>query len=187
MLHQVSKTERRSWPRRHVVLLTVINDSHRTIDVFKLTSPALLLNCYLTKTHFVLYTCNEYRDMGSCPPGRMRLSFLQTAKVTRDPENCAQLFIARGRLLVPFKRFHFINSLFSLTSGPQPLPKQVLHRVRSIASSFTFNYPFFHLRSSNSCLPLLSRLPVTCILSILSFIQQRVSEGSFYARCDQSS
>jgi len=132
---------------------------------------ALLLNCYRTKTHFVLYTCNEYRDMGSCPPGRMWLSFLQTAKETGDPENCTQLFIARDPNLIPFKRFFFINSLLPLTTGPQPLPKPALHRAQSIASSFSFRYHLFSSRSSSSCLPLLSRLPATCILPVLSFIQ----------------
>jgi hypothetical protein len=65
--------------------------------------------------------------MGFCPPGRMRLSFLQTAKVIGDLENRAQLFIARDPNLVHFKRFLFINSLVPLTTGPQALPKPVLH------------------------------------------------------------
>jgi hypothetical protein len=42
--------------------------------------------------------------------------------------------------------------------GPQP----VLHTVRSSASSFSFQYPIFSLRSSNNCLLLRPRLPVTC-------------------------
>jgi hypothetical protein len=54
---------------------------------------ALLLKCYRIKTHFVLYTCNECRDMG--PANRM--SCLQTAKVTGNPENCTQLFILCDR------------------------------------------------------------------------------------------
>jgi hypothetical protein len=79
----------------------------------------------------------------------------------------------------------FIHSVVCLTTGPQPLPKRVLHRVRSNASSFNLQYLLFSLRSSSSFLRLLPRLPVISIL--LTFLQSRVLEGSFYARCDQSS
>jgi hypothetical protein len=46
-------------------------------------------------------------------------------------------------------------------------PKWVLHRVRSGASSFNFQYLVFSLRSSSSCLSLLPRLPVTSILACI--------------------
>jgi len=42
--------------------------------------------------------------------------------------------------------------------------KRVLHRVQFNAFSFNFQYPLFALRSSSSCLCLLPRLPITCIL-----------------------
>ena len=45
-----------------------------------------------------------------------------------------------------------------------PVPKWVLHRVRSSPSSFNLPYPLFFLRSSNSCLSLLPRLPITSVL-----------------------
>jgi hypothetical protein len=44
------------------------------------------------------------------------------------------------------------------------LPKRVLHRVRSSASSFNFQYLLCSIRSSSSCLRLLPRLPVISIL-----------------------
>jgi len=49
-------------------------------------------------------------------------------------------------------------------TGPQPLPKRVLHTVGSSVSSFNFQYPILFLRSSSShlCL-LLPHLPVTSI------------------------
>jgi len=50
------------------------------------------------------------------------------------------------------------------TTGPQPLPKRVLHTVRSSASSLNFQYPILSLRSFSSCLLLLSCLSVTSIL-----------------------
>ena len=59
----------------------------------------------------------------------------------------------------------FSHSVVCHTAGSQPLPKRVLQTVRSIASSFNFQYPLFSLRSSNSYLLLLPRLPVTCFLS----------------------
>ena len=58
----------------------------------------------------------------------------------------------------------FTHSAVCLTTGPQPLPKRVLHKVRSSASSFNFQYLRFSLRSSSSCLRLIPRLPVISIL-----------------------
>ena len=45
-----------------------------------------------------------------------------------------------------------------LMSFPYPLPKPVLHRVRSCASHFNLQYPLFSSRSFGSCLHLLPRL-----------------------------
>ena len=64
-----------------------------------------------------------------------------------------------------------------LTTGPQPLQKQFLHRVQSSASSFNFHYPLISLRSSSSCLRLLPPLPITSnlhsiFLSIMYFVRQ---------------
>jgi hypothetical protein len=56
-----------------------------------------------------------------------------------------------------------IHSVFCLTTGPKPFPKQFLHIVRSRASSFKWEYPFLSLRSSSSFLRLLPRLLVTSI------------------------
>ena len=65
-------------------------------------------------------------------------------------------------------RFSFIHSCIHsavcLTTGPKPLPRRVLHTLRSSVSSFNFQYPIFSLRSSSSCLRLRSHLPVTSIL-----------------------
>jgi hypothetical protein len=57
----------------------------------------------------------------------------------------------------------FIHLVVCLTTGPKPLPKQSVHIVRSRASSFKWEYPLLSLRSSNSFLCLLPRLPVTSI------------------------
>ena len=59
--------------------------------------------------------------------------------------------------------FHFIHSVFCLTTGPKPLPKRALHIVRSRAPSFKWEYPLLSLRSSSGFLSLLPRLPVTSI------------------------
>jgi hypothetical protein len=57
----------------------------------------------------------------------------------------------------------FIHLVVCLTTGPKPLPKRAIHRVRSRASSFKWEYPLLFLRSSSSFLRLLPRLPVTSI------------------------
>jgi hypothetical protein len=60
-----------------------------------------------------------------------------------------------------------------LATGPQPLPKRVLHRGRSGASPFNFRYLLISLRSSSSCLHLIPCLPVPSISpSIMRFRRQ---------------
>ena len=61
----------------------------------------------------------------------------------------------------------YIRLVVCLTTGPKPLRKRALHIVRSTASSFKWEYPFFSLRSSSSSLHLLPRLPVTYILPFI--------------------
>jgi hypothetical protein len=48
-----------------------------------------------------------------------------------------------------------IHSIICLTTGPMPLPKRLLHIMRSRASSFKWEYPLLSLRSSSSFLRLL--------------------------------
>jgi len=52
-----------------------------------------------------------------------------------------------------------------LPTGPQPLPKPVLHRVRSNVSSLNFQHFLVTLRSPSSCPCFHPRLPVTHNLS----------------------
>ena len=52
-------------------------------------------------------------------------------------------------------------------TGPQPLPKPVLHRAPPSVPSFNFQYHLVSLTSSGSCWPLLYRLPVTSLLPTL--------------------
>ena len=74
-----------------------------------------------------------------------------------------------------------INSVVCLTTGPQPLPKPVLHTVRYGAPSSNFQYSLLSFRSSSSCLRLFPHLPVisisVCLFlsffhSIMCFIRQ---------------
>ena len=65
------------------------------------------------------------------------------------------------------------HSAVCLTTGPQHLPKRILYRVRPSASSFNFQYSFVSLRSSNSCLHLLPRLPVTSILAPITCFRRQ--------------
>jgi hypothetical protein len=80
----------------------------------------------------------------------------------------------------------YIHLAVCLTRGPKPLPKRALNIVRSRASSFKWEYPPLSLRSSNSFLHLLPCLPVTSI-PLCTFPSITLVEGSFYAKCDQSS
>ena len=57
----------------------------------------------------------------------------------------------------------FIHSIVCLTTGSWPLPKQVLHTVRTNASSFNFRYFLISLRSSNSYLCLFPCRPISFI------------------------
>jgi hypothetical protein len=61
------------------------------------------------------------------------------------------------------RQISFIHLAVCLTTSPNPLPKHVLHIVRSRASAFRCEYPLLSLRSSSSFLHLLLRLPVTSI------------------------
>ena len=59
---------------------------------------------------------------------------------------------------------NIINPLVCLTNVPKHLPKRVLHRMRSSASSFNLQYSFSSLRLSSSYLCLLPCFSVTSIL-----------------------
>ena len=61
------------------------------------------------------------------------------------------------------RTFSSSSSVICQTTGPKILPKWFLHIVRSIASSFNWQYPLLSLRSSSSSLRLLSRLLVTSV------------------------
>ena len=62
------------------------------------------------------------------------------------------------------KHCSFIHSVFYLTTGPKPPPKQCLHIVRSRVSSFKWEYPLLlSLMLSSSFLRLLRRLLATSI------------------------
>jgi len=57
-----------------------------------------------------------------------------------------------------------IHSLVCRTSGPLPLPKLFPDRLPSSASSFNVQHSLVSVKSSSSCLRLLSRLPLTSVL-----------------------
>jgi hypothetical protein len=78
---------------------------------------------------------------------------------------------------------HSFHLVVCLTAGPKPLPKRALHIVRSRTSSLKWEYNLLWLRSSSSFLRL---FPITSVLSFI-FPSILVVEGSFYAKCDQSS
>jgi hypothetical protein len=90
-------------------------------------------------------------------------NYMQRLQNAFDYRIISKVLWPRSPDLKPFIH-SFIHSVVCLTTGPLPLPKRLLHRVRSSASSFNFQYLFFSLRSSSSCLRLLPRLAVISIL-----------------------
>jgi hypothetical protein len=68
----------------------------------------------------------------------------------------------------------FIN--FSLRSyfatGPQPPPKRVLHRLRSVTSAFEVRHLTFSVRPSSSCLFHLLSLFASSTVSLMRFLRR---------------
>ena len=89
------------------------------------------------------------------------------------------------QLVLTAYRHSFIHSVFCLTTGPKPPPKQFLHIVRSTASSFKWQNPLLSLRSSSSFLRLLPRLLAT---SISPFIFPSITcfRRHFYRHCSSA-
>ena len=103
---------------------------------------------------------------GRCPVSRSGASGMINAR-TGGPtlkwastKNNEGKSIFRYRLL-RFRQSEAIPSVVWLSTGSYPLPKHVLHRVRSGASSRNLRYSVLSLRSPGSCLSILPRLPVT--------------------------
>jgi len=81
----------------------------------------------------------------------------------RTRNKCASSSNAKPYACLTYTSKQFIHLVVCLTRGPKPLPKRVLHIVRSRASSFKWEYPLLSLRSSNSFIRLLPCIPVTSI------------------------
>ena len=79
-----------------------------------------------------------------------------------------------------------VNHAVCLMTGQQPVPKRVLHRLRSNASSSHLQHPLFSLWSSIEAYLFFLIFP--SLLSFpLSFLQQSISKGSCYVRCEKCS
>ena len=66
-----------------------------------------------------------------------------------------------GSLMGPTARLDNRLHVVCPVTAPHPLQKILLHRPRSSASSFNFQYPLLSSRSSSNCERLLPRLPVS--------------------------
>jgi len=86
-----------------------------------------------------------------------------------------------------FRLPQFIHSAACLKTGPYPLPKRVLHRVRSAASSFNFQFHLVFLGSYSICFHHIPRLFFPPILPSIFHSIRLFSEDSPYVRFDQSS
>ena len=80
----------------------------------------------------------------------------------------------------------FIHYVVCLTTGPDPFPKQILRRMSDLALPLSVSINLFFPEGH----PVGAYFFFVVFTSLLSFslplLQQRVLEGSSYARCDQS-
>jgi hypothetical protein len=99
---------------------------------------------YATVPYVAVYHCHVYKTK----------HFLFIAFIYNSDINFEAYFTFICKILC----IYYAVCLMKVT---QPLPKRVLHSVRSCASSYNFQYPLFSIRSFGSCLNLLNHLPVT--------------------------
>jgi hypothetical protein len=180
----------------------------KTVKVYRLLRKSLTLNWSELFIDFLFYWVLERRKSSfrceskiaksdcwlrrvrpsawnnSAPTGRIFVKF-DIREFFENLSNKNQVSLKSAKNNEYFKRRTFHLVVF-LTTGPKPLPKQAFHIVRSRASSFKWEYPLLPLRSSSSFQRLVPRLPVTSI-SPFVFSSITCTEGSFYAKCDQSS
>jgi len=96
----------------------------------------------------------------NCLPRLLSLDW-QTNKILHPIEE-AELLVGREISV------SFIHSLACFTTGQLPLPKWVLQRARSSASSFNFQYPLFFLRVTHYLLTFPSSSSITTVLPSIS-------------------
>ena len=73
------------------------------------------------------------------------------------------------------------NHVFRCGTGPQRLPKRVLHKMRYSPSCFKFQYLIFSVTWTKSCLHLLPHCPFPYICPLIMCFRR-----NFVERCDQS-
>jgi hypothetical protein len=115
-------------------------------------------------------------DLLSAPQTQSEMSYVSRSKQLQlgnqlKLNTCSyELIFSQWLILTPLKiltfplespSIIFIHLVVCLTAGPKPLPKRILHIIRSRASSFKWKYLLLSLRSSSSFLRLLPRLSVT--------------------------
>ena len=103
------------------------------------------------------------------------------------------IYIKQSIYVVSFVSIYILQDILTfthpsvcLTTGPQSLPKPVLHIVRSSASSVNLQYPRPSLRLPSTCLRLLPPLPVTYSLYLSFNIYIYAIKLSFEVCCFRS-
>jgi hypothetical protein len=134
-------------------LFCIHSECHKT--QWNWDSKDVLIACHLPATppHVLHYYANIYEYI-PCAVKRLHLYI-----------SCVAIFLAkiiRCRIL-----WIFFLSVACLMTNPHPLAERVHHRTRYCAFSLNLRYPFVSLRSSSSCLHILSRLLLTSILPSL--------------------
>jgi hypothetical protein len=96
-----------------------------------------------------------------------------TATIIRERASVLRYTMYIGCLVGYTMNHSFVNSSVCLTTGPEVLPNRVPHRLLSISSSFSFQYPLVSLRLRISCLQLLPLFLATYMFSLRTyFIRQ---------------
>jgi hypothetical protein len=118
-----------------VVSVHVTNTREGTLYILQIQHRALSANCtfYILQIYRALSNCTLYileinRALSNCT--------LYILQIHRALSNCTLYILEIHRALSNCT--FFTHSAVCQTTGPQPLPKRVLHRVRSSASSFSF-------------------------------------------------
>jgi hypothetical protein len=132
----------------------------QSLLLMKTNSSSIILTFFASCKKTDVFFCNYFYTEIFHVDSRQNISLRK--------QKCLECYVAFSDY-----QYSFIHS-----AGPKPLPNKALHIVRSIASSFRWDYPLLSLRSSSSFLRLLPSfllLHPSFYLSFNNLLQKAVS------------
>ena len=108
---------------------------------------------------FTFHTETNKQDCKWCEPYHRKTVFIKAFFALDVLYSLRSIHTFNDSLIHP--SIHPLHSFLTLTTGPQPIRKRIIYRVRSSASSSHLRHTLVPLRSTSSNLRLLSSLPVT--------------------------